>query len=154
MIVDLGKIESAVQPLLAQEAMDLVDLRYLRENGRWVLRFFLDKNGGMTLDDCEYISNRIGSLLDLREDLLSGAYTLEVSSPGVDRVLKRLKDFERFAGQRVKLKLKIPRAGQRHFRGFLKGVEGEEIVLEDGGAALRFGLGELDEARLDPDVKI
>lgn len=154
MIVDLLQIEKTVEPLLAQEAVELVDLRYLREGGRWILRFYIDKSGGVSLDDCEYISNRVGSLLDLREDLLPGAYTLEVSSPGVDRILKKAGDFERFAGHRAKLRLKVPRDGQRHFRGFLKGWEGVEVLLEHGETVLRIPLDEIDEARLDPEIEI
>lgn len=154
MIVDLARIETVVEPLLAQEAVELVDLRFLREGGRWVLRFYIDKQGGVSLDDCEYMSNRIGSLLDAREDLLPGAYNLEISSPGVDRILKKAKDFERFAGHRAKIRLKIPQAGQRHFRGYLKGLEGETVLLENGEVVSRFALEEIDEARLDPDVRI
>src|SRR6185295_5248183 len=107
-----------------------------------------------TLDDCEHISYRISGLLDLREDLMPGTYVLEVSSPGMDRVLKREKDFERFSGHRAKIRLKSPRNGQRQFRGYLKGMESGQVVLESADAKNAFGLDEIDEARLDPEIKI
>jgi ribosome maturation factor RimP len=154
MNVDLAEIEKAVDPILAQEAAELVDLRFLREGGRWVLRFYVEKPGGTTLDDCEYLSNRIGSLLDMREELVPGPYTLEVSSPGLDRVLKKPKDFQRFSGHRAKIRLKAPLAGQRHLRGYLRGMDEERVLLENGPTVLRIGLAEIDEARLDPEIEI
>src|SRR5262245_15369984 len=109
-MADLALIEKAVQGVLDQEAVELVDLRYVHESGRWVLRFFLDKTGGVTLGDCEHLSNRIGAILDLT-DLLPRSYVLEVSSPGIDRLLKRERDFKRFSGYRVQVWLSTPEAG-------------------------------------------
>jgi ribosome maturation factor RimP len=153
MTVDLKRIEAAIEPLLAQEAAELVDLRYLREGGRWILRFYIDKPGGITLGDCEQLSYRIGGLLDL-QDLMPGSYNLEVSSPGLDRVLKREKDFEKFSGHRARIRLKRPRDGQRQFRGYLKGAKEGQVILENGETTLELPLSEIDEARLDPDIKI
>src|SRR5271167_2420313 len=113
-MVDLEQIEKAVQDVLDQEAVDLVDLKYVHEGGRWVLRFFLDKTGGITLGDCEYLSNRIGAALDIT-DLLPESYVLEVSSPGVNRALKKDRDFKKFIGSRIQLWLKVPESGRRHF---------------------------------------
>src|SRR5260221_530085 len=119
-MADLAQIENAVQSVLDQEAVELVDVQYVHEGGKWVLRFFLDKTGGITLGDCEYLSNRIGATLDMT-DLLPQSYVLEVSSPGVDRILKKEKDFKRFSGYRVQLWLKAPESGRRHFVGIIKG---------------------------------
>lgn len=152
-MADLAKIESAVQAVLDQEAVELVDVKYVHEGGRRVLRFFVDKAGGIKLDDCEYLSNRIGALLDSGE-LVRESYTLEVSSPGVDRLLKKERDFLRFTGHRVKVRLKTPENGQRNFRGFLMPMEGGQVVMESGGRLARFAIDRIDEARLDPDIDI
>src|SRR5258707_14293425 len=105
-MADLAKIESTVQDVLDQEAVELVDLQYVHEGGRWILRFFLDKTGGVNLGDCEYLSNRIGAMLEMT-DIVPESYVLEVSSPGVDRLLKKERDFKKFTGYRVELWLKI-----------------------------------------------
>jgi ribosome maturation factor RimP len=151
MMIDLGRIEKAVEPVLAQEAVELVDLRYLQAGGRWVLRFYIEKHGGVTLDDCERVSSRVGPLLDAL-GAMPHSYCLEVSSPGVDRVIKKKKDFERFSGHRVKVRLRTPVANQRRFQGFLKGVDGEALVLSCGAADVRLELKDVEEARLDPEV--
>jgi len=150
---DLKLIEEAVQNVLDQEAVELVDLRYAQEGNRAVLRFYMDKAGGFTLDDCERMSNRIGGILDMT-DLMAGPYVLEVSSPGTDRVLKRERDFARFAGHRVKLRLKAPREGRRNFSGYLKGFEEGKVILEDEGKSAAFPLEAVDEARLNPDIDV
>lgn len=152
-MADLSRIESAVLAVLDQEAVELVDVQFLHESGRRILRFYVDKAGGIKLDDCEYLSNRIGGLLDT-ENLVEGRFVLEVSSPGLDRVLKKDRDFLRFVGHRAKLRLKTAENGQRNFRGFLKAMEGTQVVLESGGNTMKFGLDRIDEARLDPDIDI
>lgn len=154
MMADLKQIEAAVEPLLAREAVELVDLRFLRDGGRWILRFYLDKQGGITLNDCEQLSYRIGGLLDLQPDLVPGPYNLEISSPGLDRVLKKERDFARFSGHRAKIRLKLPREGQRQFRGYIKGAGSGSVLLENGPQVFSFPIDDIDEARLDPDVKI
>lgn len=152
-MTDLAQIEKAVQGVLDQEAVELVDLQYVHEAGRWILRFFLDKNGGVTLDDCEYLSNRIGATLDMT-DLLPRSYVLEVSSPGINRLLRKERDFSRFAGYRVQLWLKTPEAGRRHFIGVLKGMESGQVSLEFGDQHLYFPIDRVQEARLYPELEI
>ena len=149
---DLRRIETAVQGLMDQEAAELVDLEYVHEGGRSILRFFVDKPGGVTLDDCEYFSNRIGGLLDAA-DLVSHAYVLEVSSPGLERRLKREKDFLRFAGHRVRIRLNSPVDGRRNFTGFLKSFAEGRLTLEAGDQAVSFALEAVEEARLAPEIK-
>jgi len=152
-MMDLKRIEAAVVPILDQEAVELVDLRLSSEGGRRALVFFVDKAAGLTLDDCHYLSDRIGAMLD-GENLVSGNYALEVSSPGFDRVIKKEKDFQRFAGRRVRVRLKLPVEGQRNFKGILKGCEAGEVSLEADGRAVRFAFSGVDEARLDPEVEL
>lgn len=151
--MDIKSIEGAVESLLAQEAVELVDLRTKQSHGRWTLAFYVDKHGGITLSDCERLSGRIGALLDAM-DAVEHAYTLEVSSPGVDRVLKKESDFRRFAGHRVKVRLKSPLDGRSRFQGYLKGIERDTVVLESGADTLRVELASIKEARLDPDIKV
>lgn len=151
---DLREIERAVEGVLSQEAVELVDLEYVHESGRWVLRFFLDKPGGVTLQDCEYMSDRIGAMLDMT-DLLPRSYVLEVSSPGVDRVLRKDGDFLRFLGHRVKVRLRRPmEGGRRNFTGFLRGFQEGRVSLECDGQATRFAREEIEEARLFPELEI
>lgn len=148
---DLRQIEKDLEALLATDAMELVDMHYRNEGGRWVLRLFIDKAGGVTLDDCQAVSDKVGAFLDAA-DVMTHHYTLEVSSPGVDRVLKKDKDFERFTGHRVALRLRAPLEGRRRYQGFLKGLEGQTLVLENDGAVVRLERAGVEEARLDPEI--
>jgi len=150
-MADLKRIEKTVEELLAQEAVELVDMRYLQEHGRWVLRFYLDKHGGITLEDCERLSGSIGAVLDA-DEAMTHAYSLEVSSPGVDRIIKKPRDFERFSGHPVKVRLKDPLEGRRKFTGYLKGLDAGEVVLESGSGSIRFPIEAVQEARLDPKI--
>lgn len=150
---NLAKLEKDLETLLAQDGTELVDLRYLNEGGRWVLRLYIDKPGGVMLDDCEAVSHRVGAFLDA-EASMTHSYALEVSSPGIDRVLKKDKDFERFKGQRVSVRLRIPVDGRRRLAGVLKGLEAGQLVVESEGALVRFDRAAVDEARLDPEIKV
>jgi ribosome maturation factor RimP len=109
----------------------------------------LDSQGGITLGDCELVSGQVGALLDV-EDPLPGRYSLEVSSPGVDRRLRTRSHFERFVGSEVRVELKRADRGRRRFRGPLRGVEGEEILIDVDGEGRRFRLDDIAEARLVP----
>lgn len=148
----LEAVQGAMEPVLEQELAELVDLQYVREGGRFVLRAFLDKEGGITLDDCERLSQRIGSALDMAE-VMSEPYVLEVSSPGLDRVVKKEKDFVRFSGHGAGIRLKNPIGGQRNFKGVLKGFEDGCVLLLCGPDVQRLPLEEIEEARLIPEVK-
>jgi ribosome maturation factor RimP len=151
--MDASGIEKLVDPVLNQEGAELVDLKLVRESGRLVLRFFLDKPGGITLDDCEHLSNRIGALLD-ESDAVSGSYVLEVSSPGLDRVIKKEKDFIRFTGKAVSVRLKAPREGRRNFKGVLQGFSEGRVLIEAQGQKFEFPLESIDEARLDYQAEV
>jgi ribosome maturation factor RimP len=153
-MADIKRIEIELEPVLAQEAAELVDLKFQQIGGRWVLRVFIDKHGGVGIDDCERLSKRIGATLDLHEDLIQGAYALEVSSPGLDRVIKKEKDFARFSGNRVKIRMKVAVDGRRRFNGYLQGIDGGQIILENDGQSVKLSLEHIDEARLDPEIKI
>ncbi len=125
-----------------------VDQKYTAEEFR---RDYRECSKGGTLDDCQAVSDKAGAFLDAA-NVMTHHYTLEVSSPGVDRVLKKDKDFERFLGHRVALRLRAPLEGRRRYQGFLKGLEGQTLVLENDGALVRLERAGVEEARLDPEI--
>ena len=116
--VAVEKIEGLVAALLKSEGLELTDLEFRKEARGWVLRIFMEKPGGVTLDDCAEISRQLGDQLEV-EDLIPHSYTLEVSSPGLDRPLRREKDFLRSIGKLVQLSTHVPIEGQTFFRGVL-----------------------------------
>lgn len=128
------KIEHLIQPILDDLGYELVDIEFQREQRGWTLRIYLDKEGGITLDDCSEASREISTLLDV-EDVIASAYQLEVSSPGIERPLKKLSDFDRFAGSPVKIKtieaLDPDQSGKRRrtFKGVVEEVAGSRVVL-------------------------
>ena len=151
--MEIAEIERLTAPIIEQESAELVDLEFCQESGRWILRFYLDKEGGITLDDCAYFSDRLGAALD-EADAIKRAYVLEVSSPGINRIIKKDKDFERFSGKVIKLRSKLPRQGQRNFKGKLLGFQEGKVMIEAGGKDVAFALDDIDEARLDSEVDI
>lgn len=146
--MDAKDIEALLTPLIEQEGAELVDMQWRKEGPQWVLRLFLDKPNGVTLDDCAYFSDRVGAALD-EGDKITRSYVLEVSSPGLDRVIKKDKDFARFAGKPVKLRLKLPDNGQRRFTGILKGLNEGKVEVQTEKELKAFAREAIDELRLD-----
>ena len=138
-------ISTVVEDIIAGSELELVDVEYVRERD-WYLRIFLDKAGGIDLDDCQWVSEHISEYLD-KKDPITDNYLLEVSSPGLDRVLKKEKDFIRYKGATVDLQLFAKRNGSKQITGILKGhtdtsfnidVDGEVIdILRDTVAQMR-----------------
>jgi ribosome maturation factor RimP len=126
----LDKVQRLIAPVLHDMAVELVDLEFKREGRDWFLRLFIDKEGGVTLDDCADVSREIDALLEV-EEVVDTAYRLEVSSPGLDRPLKKPEDYERFKGRLVKVKTfeKLDPDDRGHSR---KTFEGELLGLEAG----------------------
>jgi ribosome maturation factor RimP len=122
-------INEIIERVAAREGLEVVHWETVGPRNHFVLRIFIDKPGGVNLGDCERVSNQVGTVLDV-EDLIPNAYTLEVSSPGIERGLYKPADYERFAGSRVKIRTASPIDGQRNFRGKLLGVTGDIISLE------------------------
>ena len=148
------QIEQLIQPILEDLGCELVDLEYQREQQGWILRVFLDKKDGINLDDCAAASREISSLLDV-ENLITTAYNLEVSSPGIERPLKKIADFERFIGQLVKIKTldAIDPDGsgktKKTFVGTLFAVEGDDLLLKlKKDAAARIAFQQIEKANL------
>ena len=153
----LEQIEEIILPILDDLELELVDMEYQREDQGWVLRFYLDKEGGINLDECATASREIATLLDV-EDLVDTAYRLEVSSPGIERPLKKMTDFQRFAGQKAKIKTALScdpddRGHKRKtFVGELQGVADGNILLlqtDKKGGQVAFTLAEIEKANLE-----
>ncbi len=147
----MERIEKVIEPVLTAAGFELVDLVAVVEHGRAILRVFIDRPGGVTIDDCAAMSRELGTVLDV-EDVMAGSYSLEVSSPGLDRVLKKERDFERFAGRRVKIRTARPVEGRSNFRATLKGVhEGAVVVVDDSGKEWNISMEDIRRARLVPE---
>lgn len=147
----MKNIEAALLPVLERDNVELVDLSFQKEQGGWVLRFYLDKPGGITLDDCGTWSDKISTVLD-GGNWIEDGYTLEVSSPGLYRPLKKLKDFERFMGQRIRVKLYNPLEGQKNFLGLLLGADEENIRLQTDIREVTLPRQQVAKANLDPMI--
>ena len=138
--------------------LDIFDVQFRREAGGMIVRVQIDRPGpaataaeSVSVEDCARVSRDLSAILDV-EDVVPTAYTLEVSSPGLDRQLKRLEDFRRFAGREASVKLKLPRDGRRRLEARLVGVEDGRIVLDVEGQRMQLGFDEIDRARLVPDI--
>jgi ribosome maturation factor RimP len=125
---------------------ELVDLESSRSG---LLRVFIDAPAGITVKDCERVSRHLTQAFAVEG---IDYERLEVSSPGLDRPLKRIEDFRRFEGRDASIRLKLPRDGQRRFEGTLAGVEGERVIVEIEGVRMEFAFADIDRARLVPDV--
>ena len=153
--MEAKEIETLLTPLVEQEGGEIVDLQWRREGHQWVLRLFIDKPSGVTLDDCALFSDRVGAFLD-EKNAIEQSYVLEISSPGLDRVIKKDKDFARFAGKAVKVCVKIAENGQRRFAGILKGLQdATPWPCRVGGTLEAASIGRnIDEVRLDDEAAV
>lgn len=125
----VAAVTPVAEALMKGLGLELVDVEYRREGGGWVLRVFIDKPGGVTLDDCQAASRALGEKLD-ELDPIPTSYSLEVSSPGIERPLKRPEDYERFAGRLVHVRTFAPYEGRRNWQGRLVGLAGGAVVLD------------------------
>lgn len=123
------KTEKLIMPVIEQNAFELVDVEFVKEGANWYLRLYVDKEGGITIDDCELVSRAMSDILD-REDYIEESYILEVSSPGLGRPLKKEKDFLRSIGKEVEVKLYKPVEKQKEFTGVLKSFDKENVAIE------------------------
>lgn len=139
-------------PLIAGENYEFVDLHYRREKEGWVLRIFIDKPEGVTLGDCTKLSEKISRYLD-EKNLIPQRYILEVSSPGLDRPLRKDSDFQKFSGSLAKINVFAPVNGQRHFLGRILGVEEKKVKLQLlGQGIVELPLENISDARLEVEI--
>jgi ribosome maturation factor RimP len=137
-------------PVVARLGYELWELEFAPRAGGGLLRLYIDSDVGISLDDCERVSRAVSEALDAA-DPIPGRYTLEVSSPGLDRVLRTQAHFERFAGQRVRLEMMQPVDGRKRFAGRLQRVGAGEITLELENGAVTLPIDDIHKARLAPD---
>lgn len=117
-----------MSPVVESLGLECWGVEFISQGKHSVLRVYIDSENGITLEDCEKVSRQVSGVLDV-EDPIATEYTLEVSSPGMDRPLFRLDQFERFAGNMIAVKLRMAFEGKRKYQGVLKGVEGDEVVI-------------------------
>jgi len=126
----IEQIEGIVGPIVTGDGFDLVHVELVGQSGNMTLRLYIDKPGGVTIDDCAEVSNHVSVLLDV-EDLIPNRYALEVCSPGLERGLYKRIDYERFAGQEVKIQTYDMLEGRRTFRGELLGISGDTVTIRE-----------------------
>jgi ribosome maturation factor RimP len=142
------RLRAAISPVVAGMGFRLVRVRFVT-GGRPRVQVMAERaDGSMTVEDCASLSQALSAVLDV-EDPIHGEYTLEVSSPGIDRPLTSLEDFARFAGRAARAELKGLKDGRRRFRGVLRGIEGQDVLIEEeGGAIVRLPFPAIEEAKL------
>lgn len=138
------KIEDIVMEIAAQITegyqVELVDVEYVKEGANWYLRVYIDKEGGINIDDCELVSRKLDKILD-KIDIIKQSYTLEVSSPGLERPLKSERDFKKYAGEMVEIKLFKPYDGKKLFEGELAGlIDGKVVIKADEDRTIEFDM--------------
>jgi ribosome maturation factor RimP len=144
----IDRVREIVAPVLLEEGMECVDLEYRREAPGWVLRLYIDKEGGVTLDDCTRINQKVGRILDV-ENPIETPYHLEVSSPGLTRPLKTERDFVKYRNRLVKVKTIEPIGNRRLFKGKLLGVVDRGIEVEMDGEVFHIPIQNIAKARLE-----
>jgi ribosome maturation factor RimP len=151
------RVREVAVRVAASYGLDIFDVELRRESGQQVLRVVLDRPGpnataeeSVSLEDCARVSEEISTILDVEDVALADHYTLEVSSPGLDRPLRLAEDYRRFAGRRAKIVMSQPVARQTAFAGRLKGIDGDDVMFEsEGGKLVRLPLKQISRARLD-----
>jgi len=146
----MDRVHAMVNPIFSNEGMELVEVEYRREARGWVLRLYVDKEGGVTLDDCTRVSQEVGRILDV-EDFISIPYTLEVSSPGLTRTLKSEKDFIKYRNRLIKVKTLDPIENRRQFKGKLLGINENRIEIAMNQEVLQIPLSNVAKANLEID---
>jgi ribosome maturation factor RimP len=146
----VARIQELILPVLQAQEVELVDSEFVKTGKRYTLRLFLDKPGGITLDDCAALSRLLGEIIDVHE-IINHAYTLEVSSPGLTRSLRKVDDFQRFAGRLARITVRGGTGKRSLFRGELIGLEGETVALQEGSQIHHIPLADIVRARLDID---
>lgn len=147
------ELMALVEPVVNGMGYELSDLELRIGRGRGLLRLFIDNEQGVNLTDCEAVSRQVSGVLDV-EDPIAGQYSLEVSSPGMDRRLVKPAHFDRFAGSDVDVRLRRLIEGRRRVKGQLLGRDGEVITISEGPAQIRVPLAEIESARLVPDLSV
>jgi ribosome maturation factor RimP len=148
-----GRVQAIAERVAIDHGLELVHAEVAGPDNKPIVRIFIDKPNGVTHQDCAEVSLHVGTILDV-EDFIHASYTLEVSSPGIERGLYKRQDYERFAGSLAKIKTRKPINGQRNFRGRLVGIDGEEVLFEDRTSGrVRVAFDSIAKANLEIDVE-
>ncbi|MBC2721992.1 ribosome maturation factor RimP [Desulfosporosinus sp.] len=145
------QIESIVEPLVKEKGLELVHVEYVREGAHWYLRLYIDKDGGVDMDDCSAVSHVVSEMLD-QKNPIPQAYMLEVSSPGLERPLKKEEDFVRFQGSLISVHTTTQHQGFKKFSGNLVGLINDEIVLEYNNERVAIPRSIVKKAHLELDI--
>lgn len=144
------KLRQLIQPVVEGLGYEFVGAEFLAQGRHSLLRIYIDKaETGISVDDCERVSRQISGVFDV-EDPISGQYSLEISSPGLDRPIFKVEDFARFIGEQVNVKLSVAQKGRKNFKGIVRGLENEVIALEVEGEMHHIAFEDIDQARLVP----
>ncbi|MDD4168712.1 MAG: ribosome maturation factor RimP [Desulfotomaculaceae bacterium] len=143
-------VQQTALPIVQEAGMELVDVEFVKEGGRWYLRIFIDKPGGINHEDCRFVSEKMDRLLD-EHNLVAHAYALEVSSPGIERPLKHLNDFNRFADRLANITTYTAINGLKKFRCRLQGTRGAAVAIDMGGVDFLIPFEQIASARLAGD---
>ncbi len=143
----MDDLETLIEKLVTQLGYELVDFETV--NGGQILRIYIDKGDLIDIEDCTKVSNHVNNVLSVETDY--DYERLEVSSPGLDRVIKKLNDFDRFKGEKIKIKTRFAIENRKNFKGILSGTKGESIMIEVDNESLLIDFENIDKARLDPD---
>ncbi|MTV50462.1 ribosome maturation factor RimP [Heliobacillus mobilis] len=141
------RVTAWTQPIVEELKLELVDVEWIKEGGHWFLRVYIDKEGGVEMEDCQEVSRRLDDILD-REDPITHAYSLEVSSPGIDRPLKTERDFERFRGEKIRITTFAPVAGSKEHIGELIQKTSEGITIAGDNEEKTIPLDQVSSVRL------
>ena len=145
------KIAQIARPVVEDEGCSLWDVEYVREAGTWYLRIFIDREDGVSIEDCERISRRLDPILD-EEDPIPDSYVFEVGSAGADRELKRPGDFKQFMGSAIEVRLYRPVDGSKRFTGTLVDYQDGEVSITQGERTLRFEKDQIAQVRLYVEI--
>ncbi len=144
------KLTHLIQPLVEDLGYEFVGLEHGSNPKNPVLVIYMDKQSGIAVEDCERVSREVAALLDV-EDPIPGHYNLEISSPGLDRPLFTLEQFDQFSGEQARITLYAPQDGRRKFKGEILGTDGDQVKLNQDGLEVLLELGNITKARLVPD---
>jgi len=147
MIFVTKQVSELIDPILSEMRFELIDVEYLSDRGRWVLRVYIDKEGGVTLDDCAKVSGELGDLIDIK-NIIEHDYVLEVSSPGLNRPLKKEADFIRAIGKKIKVRTRAPVDGRRNFSGVLRDFKEQKLALDSEGGLVSLAWSGIEKANL------
>lgn len=151
MVQVVKQLQGIIEPVIASMGFELLGVEYVPGKKGSTLRLYIDSDKGITLDDCSAVSHQVSGLLDV-EDPLTEQYTLEVSSPGLDRPLFKLAHYEAFLGQRVRLRLRVPQNNRRKYKGVIKAVDENDVtVVTDDGEEFRLDFNNIEKANLVPE---